>query len=128
MRYYCDKAPVTIDIDLPVGAYSLGHQSSTGKSKLAEYLKLLNRHNEPVYAITYRDSLEISSIKEKIPKDCKVIMLDRYDLYLNKYHSDIQSLSETAVVLIDTKVEPDIGTILNRARVGLTDKYTIKVR
>lgn len=110
--YKVDSYDVNIDIKLKNGVYRMQSESSIGKTYLSKTLDSYNELGEPVYCITYKDTKDknINITLENLLK-YKVIMFDRYDMYSNFYHNIIRELCNRSIVLLDSKVNPNIEGI-----------------
>ena len=102
------KGSPKVIIDLPSGLFSFQRQSAAGKTYLASQLRMLRGIGEPVDSYTVED-LRRGSISQALTAadytawDFKVVLLDRYDLYAQKFDDEIYRLSKTCTVLIDCK-------------------------
>jgi hypothetical protein len=102
------KGSPKVIIDLPSGLFSFQRQSAAGKTYLASQLRMLRGLGEPVDSYTVED-LRRGGIYQALTAadytawDLKVVLLDRYDLYTQKFDDEIYRLSKTCTVLIDCK-------------------------
>ena len=104
-----------IDIRLDNGVYCLPATSAIGKTVLAKWLHTLHlSHSEPVNSIRSYEGLMAKELDSYIPKDCKVFMLDDYDLYNGKFADTIYDLGKRAIVLIDCKMPPEFSFDVQR--------------
>lgn len=92
-----------INIDLDNGIYVFESESATGKTYLCKHLKKLRAYGEPVASFTYNDILLGNSI-ESVFKNCKLVVLDRYDLYKEVGHDLMRMYKDKAIILIDCKL------------------------
>lgn len=104
---YCiEDYKVQILVDLEPNVYMFQRLSATGKSRLCKCLKKLCSYGEPVNAYTYEDKLlgiPIESVL--VPNKYKVILLDRYDMYIGDGKDLINECRKNSVILIDCKSE-----------------------
>lgn len=107
---YCNRIlGMDIEIDLEPGIYVLDFFSGTGKSYLCKCLKALRVAGEPLDGYTYTDMIHnpslglVGYLNEGELGEVKVLMIDRYDLYRDKFEAEIEALSHRCVVLIDCK-------------------------
>ena len=104
--YAIDKYNPTITIELDNGIYIFDCESATGKTRLCKELRKLQAYGEAVASYTYDDLLIGIPVDNIFDSDkYKVIMLDRYDLYKDKWHDKIRECSKNSIVLIDCKGE-----------------------
>lgn len=102
------KGSPKVIVDLPAGLFSFQRQSAAGKTYLARQLRMLRGIEEPVDSYTVED-LRHGGISQALTAadytvwDLKVVLLDRYDLYVQKFDDEIYRLSKTCTVLIDCK-------------------------
>lgn len=101
LSWFMDKH---IYIQLDRGVYMFQPESSTGKTYLFGLLRRLWLAGEPVATYTWTDEKMHANIYEVVkPGEQKVLMLDRYDLYSDKYWDLIQEFAKTGIVLLDCK-------------------------
>lgn len=102
--------PVQIDIKLENGLYQFNCVSATGKTRLYYLLKDLTLEGVPVIAYSYNE-YEAGISLETVIGDRKpqVILIDRYDMFLNKYKDLLLELSRNCIVLIDCKTMLQFG-------------------
>lgn len=118
--YVNTKYRTKIEIRLENGIYFFNTESATGKTRLYDCLKQIQRWDKDVIAYSYCDVQDHKSLHDMfldIPK-AKVIMLDRYDMYIGYYSEDLVKLADRCVVLIDCK-KPDFGLSDNDRVCGL---------
>lgn len=95
-----------IVIELEPGIYTFEMESSTGKTRLCKELKKLQAYGEPVIGYTYNDKLSGISLEDMLKRNkCKVLMLDRYDMYEGDYADIINSVADSTIVMVDCKGE-----------------------
>ncbi len=103
-----DNMRVDVSIQLDNGIYYFDEQSATGKTRLA---KLFRDYapDIPVSSYSYDDlELEIPFDALVKPKQQKVVVIDRYDLYKGKFVQQIEEFSKYGIVLLDCKGDPGI--------------------
>lgn len=94
-----------IVIDIDNGVYRLTNQSGTGKTYLYSLLSRIMEGDNSVLSVTYSNALlgkegVINYIKENKPK---VMLFDRYDMYVGVFDDVINDFSNNAVILVDLK-------------------------
>ena len=94
-----DRKPVKLVIDMEPGLYNFENNSGTGKSYLTFLCKQYNRLGEPVDGYDYPDFEE----GRKVPSDVKLLVVDRYDMFMRQIDKEIFALSEKAIVIVDAK-------------------------
>lgn len=112
--YKNEKYRIKVNIDLNNGVYIFSDESATGKTRLYKVLKDIQRWDKDVVAYTYgeyQEGISLSDVLKRNP-DCKVVMLDRYDMYIGKFKQEIADYSNKCIVLVDCKysnyvVHPD---------------------
>ena len=94
-----------IKIDVPNGLYVFECESGIGKTRLFEYLRMLQIYGEPVKTFTYDDKKLYSASVESSLESNKyaVIMLDRYDMYNGDGAEVLKECAKNSIVLIDCK-------------------------
>lgn len=98
-----------VSIDLPFGVYLMDRDASTGKTYLNKCLKEAWLSGESVDGYTYNDLLRGITLADYIKsRKLNCLMLDRYDMYKDKFHDIIENLRYTCIVLIDCKGELNI--------------------
>lgn len=95
-----------VEIDLAPGAYVFAKDSAIGKTRLYKTLLDVRRYGD-VVAYTYDDTFDNRDI-ESLAANAKVIMFDRYDMYINKFTDLIDKYSDNAIILIDCKNNADL--------------------
>lgn len=97
-----------INIELDNGIYLFSIESATGKTRLYKALKSVEQHGD-VVAYTYSDTITKLELKTLVNEKTRVIILDRYDMYFNKFADVIEEYKDKAIVLIDCKVNDKIA-------------------
>lgn len=94
-----------LSIELEPGVYVFRPISASGKTFIHHTLKDVARKYDTV-AYTYDDYLDDISLEHKINR-CngipKVIMLDRYDMYIGKCDDVIEKYKNKSIILLDIK-------------------------
>lgn len=102
-------ANTDVKMDLPFGVYLLDRDSATGKTYLNKCLKEAWLSGNSVDGYTYNDMLRGTMLSDYIKnRKLNCLMLDRYDMYIDKFHDTIEDLRKTCIVLIDCKGELNI--------------------
>lgn len=109
------------------GVYTMGPMGSTGKTLLKRILSEYKRLGEPVGAIDSVEAAEFNGISHRVPENCRLFLIDRYNLPMPNIDKDIKKLSKTGVVLIDCKGQNglDISGIADILRPNATEFYII---
>lgn len=97
-----------INIELDNWIYVFSIESATGKTRLYKALKSVEQHGD-VVAYTYSDTITKLDLKNLVNEKTRVIILDRYDMYFNKFADVIEEYKDKAIVLIDCKVNDKIA-------------------
>lgn len=97
-----------INIELDNGIYVFSIESATGKTRLYKALKSVEQHGD-VVAYTYSDTITKLDLKTLVNEKTRVIILDRYDMYFNKFSDVMEEYKDKAIVLIDCKVSDKIA-------------------
>lgn len=104
-----DRYNVKIKVALDSGIYVFENYCATGKTRLYKELKRNQIYGENVIAYTYDDiRLGIDFPILLKGRNHSVIVFDRYDLYNGLYLKDLQSFSNS-VILVDCKGEIKVG-------------------
>ena len=104
-----------VKIDLDNGIYIFRNQSAIGKSYLAERLHELRSAGEPVDSFTFSDIAKFGGPDKALSgldfnmRDLKVVLFDRYDLYVDRFTSTLQELAGNSIVLVDCKKMSKFG-------------------
>lgn len=101
--YKIDKYDVDIEVDLEDGLYVFTRRSATGKSYLASMLRRYHSFGEPVNSYTYEDHLNKLELQAATGDACKVLVVDRYDMYYGAFLQELLELSSHCIVLVDVK-------------------------
>ena len=91
-------------INLENGLYQFDSETATGKTRLCELLREYNRAGLPVVAYSYTDwslGLDLISVVNKFKP--KVLMIDRYDMFIGEYSDFLESIQDEIIVMIDCK-------------------------
>ena len=113
---------IDIKINLEPGLYWLGVNSSTGKSFLCDLLKTHRTYGGLVAGYTYNDVLMGYKFSDMINVNgvqAKVILVDRYDMYLGTLDDEMREAAKKSVVLYDSKLNGHLGDKI--AIVNLSD-------
>lgn len=116
MYSFCNGLP-EVHIRLSNGIYVFQKESGAGKSYLAERLHALRSVGEPVDSFSFSDLKKFGSPEEALSgvdftlRELKVVLFDRYDMYVGKFTEDLQALSKTCVVLVDCKGLSELGPV-----------------
>jgi spore coat polysaccharide biosynthesis predicted glycosyltransferase SpsG len=94
-----------IVIDVETGVYQFANQAGTGKTYLYSLLSRIMEGDSSVLSVTYSNALlgkegVINYIKENKPK---VMLFDRYDMYVGVFDDVINDFSNNAIILVDLK-------------------------
>ena len=96
-----------IDIDLNNGIYIFDKVSGSGKTYLFNILSKITSTTD-FLCITYTNHSFIEDLKSLCNRrNTKLLFLDRYDLYCDKFKEDIMSLSKDITVILDLKNIPN---------------------
>lgn len=99
---YKDK----IYINLENGVYIFDDESATGKSRLCSLMKEYRGNGRlDIFGYTYIDRYDISFEQVFNKGKTKVVLLDRYDMYLGEAAEWISKYKNDMVILIDCKGE-----------------------
>ena len=101
--YSCDKYRPAVNITLPNGVWNIEKYSATGKTRLCETLKRLQRYKEPVFGYSYSDLQYGILLNAELLTGRSVIFLYRCDFYLYKYESLISKFVNDSIILLDCK-------------------------
>lgn len=102
LEYTVDQ--IKIKIDLSPGIWCLPSDSAIGKTRLSVLLTKLAIAGLPVLSYTYSDTYTGRDLETLLSqKPYELIMLDRYDKYLNMSINKLIECAETAVILVDCK-------------------------
>lgn len=121
------KYRINITVDLQPGVYVFQNESGVGKSYLAKWLNRLYFHNEGVNSISGSVASKIETLNGVVPLNCKLFMLDDYDLYNGKFEAEIDNLRKSAIILVDCKMLPGFNFDWEYCYVSFRDKDVIYV-
>lgn len=121
-----DKYSTTIDIKLDAGVYVFDNQSSTGKTRLYKELRECQKYGENVAAYSYDDKLLGINMDTVLDSKYKVILIDRYDMFLNEKIEKITELSDTSIILIDCKHDSYLNCDVEYCYINM-EPYRIEV-
>lgn len=128
LKYKIGGVDIQIEIDRP-GVYQLDGDSATGKTYLFKLLRGVNKASsmDKVITYTYDDKwLGVKLDELARGKELELVVIDRYDMFLNEYLDEINELGKEAIVLIDSK--QDFDMFYNFAGVMFEDrKLTVKL-
>lgn len=123
---------ISIASNVDRGVYCFEPESATGKTRLYQLVKLLKQRGLNVDGYSYASFLDGVSASS-VDRDIVLFVVDRYDMYPNTINELIEELSETALVVIDSKLDglllkvPVCGllevTLKNKDTVWLEDVY-----
>lgn len=95
---------VKIYINLENGVYNFTGLSATGKTRLCKLLRDMEIQDKNVIGYTFEDEKLGINLENQIDKlNPKVIMLDRFDLYKDKFTDKIEEWGKNSIVLVDCK-------------------------
>ena len=114
------KSDRDIRIDLDVGVYMFDNESATGKTFLYKMLNNLVSRKD-IVCLTYSTSKYISNLYDIVSDKTKLILLDRYDMYSEKYQDTIREYSNKAVILLDCKVFAQLNDIAQMCFIELSE-------
>lgn len=100
---------VQIDVELDNGYYEFIGLDYTGKSWLCRLLKSGNKQGLPVAGYDYKDFKAGVDMATVLNEKYKLIVLDRYTMYLGAGVELIKSLKDKAVIIADVKSEKKYG-------------------
>lgn len=94
-----------VTVDLEPGVYVFDCVTSSGKTFLCNALKTFKRLGQPVAGYTYNDMLDGIDLDKYVGNEkLECLVVDRYDMYMNKYIDTIERLADDGcVVLVDCK-------------------------
>lgn len=121
--YFFEKGVPYVTIDLDNGIYVFDCESATGKSYLADRLRLLRSIGEPVDSFSFSDVAKFGNPDSALSgvdfsmEELKVILFDRYDQYAGKFTDTINKLKSRCIVLIECK---------GRSGLNVTGRCSIK--
>lgn len=89
-----------IRIELGTGVYKFFGEAATGKSRLCGLLRTLNK-TQPVDAVSYSDCERLPLVLGN--KDKKLVVLDRFDMYSDMCHEQIEEFGHRGTIILDMK-------------------------
>lgn len=95
---------VTVDIRLTNNAYQFDCKSATGKTRLYNVVKTYQYAGYNVAVYSYSDlvcGVDFNNILNK--NNLELLVVDRYDMFSDMYHKELEELSKRCIVLIDSK-------------------------
>lgn len=94
---------VDINIELDKGIYLFSSYSATGKSYLLFLLKAIKSNQRLLTydSDDYDNGIDLGKLLESTDYD--LVIIDRYDLYLDKFIKEIKEAGKHSIVLIDSK-------------------------
>lgn len=95
---------VVVSVNLDNGIYQFCCESSTGKTRLYNTVKKYQRagYNAAAYSYTdFQDGLNFEDVINKVQPS--LLVIDRYDMFSDKYQEDILKVAKDCIVLIDSK-------------------------
>lgn len=123
---YSFDGMLSVKVDLSPGIYCFDGDSATGKTYLCNFLKKLGSIGEPVDGYTFED-VALISLPEYLSRRglgggvCRVLLIDRYDMYSSMFHDEIVKQSQTGVVLLDLKHSVDLGATFYMCSLSLSE-------
>lgn len=101
-----------LEFNLSNGVYTFSNESATGKTWLSKLMDEYRAFGEPVASYTYNDKLKGIPIQTVLnPLKFKVVLLDRYDLYLGDGYDIINTCCKDCVILVDCKSNYKVNPI-----------------
>lgn len=100
---------VQIDVELDNGYYEFIGLDYTGKSWLCRLLKSGNKQGLPVAGYDYKDFKAGVDMATVLNEKHKLIVLDRYTMYLGEGIELIKRIKDKAVIIADVKSEKNYG-------------------
>lgn len=95
---------VTVNINLENGIYQFCCESATGKTRLYSVVRSYQCSGDNVMAYSFTDMQIGLSLPDMLSKVRPTLLfIDRYDMFKDKYHDDILSISKDCIILIDSK-------------------------
>ena len=94
----------TVSINLNNGVYQFDCESATGKTRLYDVIKSYQYDEYNVTSYSYndlQDGLNLEDVVNRVQPS--LLMIDRYDMFLDMYHDIIEKLSSKCIILIDSK-------------------------
>lgn len=92
-----------IQINVENGVYRFDNKSGTGKSYICKILSAITTRKDFLCLDASNYDL-VHSLKDVHKnRSLKVIILDRYDLYINEFKEQIEDLRDEVIILIDCK-------------------------
>lgn len=98
-----DNYDVKITVNLDNGLYVFDNESASGKSRLCALLKKYRVYGEPVAGYTYADFVNGLDIGTVLRDGYKLVLIDRYDMYLNHAIDRLEAFARSSIVLVDCK-------------------------
>lgn len=94
---------VDINIELDKGIYLFSSYSATGKSYLLFLIKAIKSNQRLLTydSDDYDNGIDLGKLLESTDYD--LVIIDRYDLYLDKFIKEIKEAGKHSIVLIDSK-------------------------
>ena len=102
--YKLNKKQIEVEVRLDNGVYIPVSESAIGKTYL---YKIFKQYGETkALGFTYSD-VQVGVDVEKVIKMNKpeIILFDRYDLYVDKYHEVINEVKEFTIIILDCKIK-----------------------
>lgn len=128
LKYKIGGVDIQIEIDRP-GVYQLDGDSATGKTYLFKLLRGVNKASsmDKVITYTYDDKwLGVKLDELARGKELELVVIDRYDMFLNEYLDEINELGRKAIVLIGSKQDFDASYDFTEVMLGV-GKITVKL-
>lgn len=93
-----------LSINLRPGAYWLGYDSATGKSRMKQLMDIENSIEPKFLYVTYDPNMDICHYIESNMNKYSIVFIDRLDLYCtDRIINLINNLCKEKIVLIDIK-------------------------
>lgn len=126
--YRSDELRIKIEINLENGLYAFDGESATGKTRLFRCLRDLQFMGDKILTYTYSDKLNGISLADKLKEkasESKVIMLDRYDMYLNEEALELLKYSEDRIILVDCKLIEEMQVVGRWCTIEMTESSIV---
>lgn len=113
-----------IVVNVKPGVYYFDSESATGKTFMCKMLAKLKRKD--VIVITYdneeliKSESELDSLINK--KNTKLVMLDRYDMYVGKFDNVMNRHRNNVIFLVDCKKPYKMKCEAKWCAINMTDK------
>lgn len=95
-----------IQINLENGIYLFDNKSGIGKTYLFKLLNVISSRTDFLCLTLSNYFLVNDLVNVCKSRNVKVIILDRYDLYINQFSEELLQLKDNVIILVDCK-HPD---------------------